>query len=60
MTPLRDGINLVAREFVASQGNDAGVMVPTKFTGAPGNMREALLVHPFDIYTPVRRRIGLG
>jgi trehalose 6-phosphate synthase len=49
VTPLRDGMNLVAKEFVASQGDDPGVLVLSKFSGAASTMREALLVNPYDI-----------
>jgi len=49
VTPLRDGMNLVAKEFVASQGNDPGVLVLSKFTGSASFMREALHVNPYDI-----------
>ena len=49
VTPLRDGMNLVAKEFVASQGDDPGVLVLSKFCGAADSMEEALLVNPYDI-----------
>ena len=49
VTPLRDGMNLVAREFVASQGDDPGVLVLSKFAGSANTMHEALLVNPYDI-----------
>ena len=49
VTPLRDGMNLVAKEFVASQSDDPGVLVLSKFSGAASAMREALLVNPYDI-----------
>ena len=49
VTPLRDGMNLVAKEFVASQGDDPGVLVLSKFCGAADSMKEALLVNPYDI-----------
>ena len=49
VTPLRDGLNLVAKEFVASQGDDPGVLVLSKFTGAADQMREALIVNPYDV-----------
>ena len=49
VTPLRDGMNLVAQEFVASQGDDPGVLVLSRFTGAADAMHEALIVNPYDI-----------
>jgi len=49
VTPLRDGMNLVAKEFVACQVGDPGVLVLSRLTGAAETMREALLVNPFDV-----------
>ena len=49
VTPLRDGMNLIAKEFVASQGPDPGVLVLSKFCGAADTMRDALIVNPYDI-----------
>ncbi|MBW2286715.1 MAG: bifunctional alpha,alpha-trehalose-phosphate synthase (UDP-forming)/trehalose-phosphatase [Deltaproteobacteria bacterium] len=49
VTPLRDGMNLVAKEFVACQVADPGVLVLSKLAGAAQTMREALLVNPYDI-----------
>ena len=49
VTPLRDGMNLVAKEFVASQGENPGVLVLSKFCGAADTMPEALIVNPYDI-----------
>jgi trehalose-6-phosphate synthase len=49
ITPLRDGMNLVAKEFVASQGDDPGILVLSKFCGAAETMREAMIVNPYDI-----------
>ncbi len=47
VTPLRDGMNLVAKEFVAAQNpDDPGVLVLSRFAGAARQMREALLVNP--------------
>ncbi|MDP2378691.1 trehalose-6-phosphate synthase [Reyranella sp.] len=49
VTPLRDGMNLVAKEFVASQPDeDPGVLVLSKFAGAAHELTEALIVNPFD------------
>ncbi|MFQ5417156.1 MAG: bifunctional alpha,alpha-trehalose-phosphate synthase (UDP-forming)/trehalose-phosphatase [Myxococcota bacterium] len=49
VTPLRDGMNLVAKEFVASQVADPGVLVLSKLAGSTQTMREALRVNPYDI-----------
>jgi trehalose 6-phosphate synthase len=50
VTPLRDGMNLVAKEFVASQDpENPGVLVLSRFAGAAEQLREALLVNPYDI-----------
>ena len=49
MTPLRDGMNLVAKEFVAAQpDDDPGVLVLSQFAGAAHELTEALIVNPFD------------
>jgi trehalose 6-phosphate synthase len=49
VTPLRDGMNLVAHEYVASQDPDnPGVLVLSRFAGAAEIFEEALLVNPFD------------
>ena len=49
VTPLRDGMNLVAKEFVASQGEKPGVLVLSKFSGAASSMTDALVVNPYDV-----------
>ncbi|MDE1173058.1 MAG: alpha,alpha-trehalose-phosphate synthase (UDP-forming) [Parvibaculaceae bacterium] len=50
VTPLRDGMNLVAKEYVAAQDDEApGVLVLSRFAGAARQMREALIVNPYDI-----------
>jgi trehalose 6-phosphate synthase len=47
VTPLRDGMNLVAKEFVAAQNpDDPGVLVLSRFAGAARQLSEALLVNP--------------
>ena len=48
VTPLRDGMNLIAKEFVASQGRDPGVLLLSKFTGAADELTDAVLVNPYD------------
>jgi len=50
VTPLRDGMNLVAKEYIAAQNNDdPGVLVLSKFAGAAEELEEALIVNPYDI-----------
>jgi trehalose 6-phosphate synthase len=49
ITPLRDGMNLVAKEYVAAQDpEDPGVLILSRFAGAAGQMKEALLVNPYS------------
>ena len=48
VTPLRDGMNLVAKEFIASRVDGDGVLVLSEFAGAAAELEEALLVNPFD------------
>ena len=49
VTPLRDGMNLVAKEYVAAQLEDDGVLILSEMAGAADELQEALLVNPFDI-----------
>jgi trehalose 6-phosphate synthase len=50
VTPLRDGMNLVAKEYVASQHpEDPGVLILSCFAGAARELREAVIVNPYDI-----------
>ena len=48
VTPLRDGMNLVAKEFIASQTSDPGVLVISRFCGAAESMQDALMINPYD------------
>jgi trehalose 6-phosphate synthase len=49
VTPLRDGMNLVAKEYVAAQDpDDPGVLILSRFAGAAIDFRRALLVNPYD------------
>ena len=49
VTPLRDGMNLVAKEYVAAQDEaDPGVLVLSRFAGAAEDLEEALIVNPYD------------
>jgi trehalose 6-phosphate synthase len=49
VTPIRDGMNLVAKEYVASRGTRPGVLVLSKFCGAAETMTDALIVNPHDV-----------
>ncbi|HKE46615.1 MAG TPA: trehalose-6-phosphate synthase [Rhodanobacteraceae bacterium] len=49
VTPLRDGMNLVAKEFVAAQAaEDPGVLILSSFAGAADELRQAIIINPFD------------
>jgi trehalose 6-phosphate synthase len=49
VTPLRDGMNLVAKEYVAAQNPaDPGVLILSQFAGAANELEAALLVNPYD------------
>ncbi|GMG82045.1 trehalose-6-phosphate synthase [Paralimibaculum aggregatum] len=49
VTPLRDGMNLVAKEYVAAQDEaDPGVLILSQFAGAAADLAEALIVNPYD------------
>ncbi|MEE9249916.1 MAG: trehalose-6-phosphate synthase, partial [Alphaproteobacteria bacterium] len=49
VTPLRDGMNLVAKEYVAAQDpKDPGVLVLSRFAGAAEELKSALIVNPYD------------
>ena len=49
VSSLHDGMNLVAKEFVAAREDEAGVLVLSQFTGAARELTEALIVNPYDI-----------
>ena len=50
VTPLRDGMNLVAKEYIAAQDDDdPGVLILSQFAGAAEDLQEALIVNPYDI-----------
>ena len=49
ITPQRDGMNLVAKEFVASRVDNDGVLVLSEFAGAAAELSGALLVNPYDL-----------
>ena len=56
VTPLRDGMNLVAKEYVACHAEREGVLILSEFAGAAQELREALLVNPYDLEA-IRRQI---
>ena len=49
VTPMRDGMNLVAKEYVACRQADDGALVLSEFAGAARELRQAYLVNPHDI-----------
>jgi trehalose 6-phosphate synthase/phosphatase len=49
VTPVRDGMNLVSKEFVATRVDGDGVLVLSEFAGAAETMTDALLVNPYDV-----------
>jgi trehalose 6-phosphate synthase/phosphatase len=49
VTPLRDGMNLVAKEFCAARSDEGGVLVLSEFAGAADELQEALIVNPYDV-----------
>jgi len=63
VTPLRDGLNLVAKEYVACKSSGDGVLVLSEFAGAAAEMGEALLVNPYDeeaLSALIARALSLG
>jgi trehalose 6-phosphate synthase len=63
VTPLRDGMNLVAKEYVAAQDpSDPGVLILSEFAGAAEQMKEALIVNPFsreDVAEAIKRGLAM-
>jgi trehalose 6-phosphate synthase len=49
VTPLRDGMNLVAKEYLAARVDGGGALVLSEFTGAAAELRQAYLVNPHDL-----------
>jgi trehalose-6-phosphate synthase len=49
VTSLHDGMNLVAKEYLAAHDDEDGVLILSRFTGAAVELRDALLVNPYDI-----------
>ena len=63
VTPLRDGMNLVAKEYCACKPGNDGVLVLSQFAGAAAEMGEALLVNPYDeeqVESAVLRALDMG
>jgi trehalose 6-phosphate synthase/phosphatase len=63
VTPLRDGMNLVAKEFVASRGDESGVLLLSEFAGAAAELDGALVVNPYDVEelsVQLRRALAMG
>jgi trehalose 6-phosphate synthase/phosphatase len=49
VTPIRDGMNLVAKEFCAARPDEDGVLILSEFAGAATELREAVMVNPYDV-----------
>jgi trehalose 6-phosphate synthase len=49
VSSLHDGMNLVAKEFVAAREDESGVLILSQFTGAARELTEALIVNPYDL-----------
>jgi len=49
VSSLHDGMNLVAKEFVAARSDERGVLILSRFTGAARELAEALVVNPYDV-----------
>ncbi len=64
VTPLRDGMNLVAKEYVAAQNpDDPGVLILSRFAGAAHECTAALLVNPYDpegVAIAINRALGMS
>jgi trehalose 6-phosphate synthase len=64
VTPLRDGMNLVAKEYVAAQDpGDPGVLILSRFAGAAQQMTAALIVNPFspeELSEALKRALAMG
>ena len=50
VSSLHDGMNLVAKEFVAARDDDAGVLILSSFAGAASELAEAVIVNPYDTH----------
>ena len=62
VTSLHDGMNLVAKEFVAARDDEDGVLILSQFAGAARELRDALIVNPYDteqIADAIRRSLEM-
>ncbi len=62
VTSLHDGMNLVAKEFVSVRDDEDGVLILSRFAGAAGELRDALIVNPYDLAgmaEAIRAAIGM-
>jgi len=57
VTPLRDGMNLVAKEYVTCRSDNRGVLILSEFAGASAELVEAVVVNPYDV-DQMARQIG--
>jgi trehalose 6-phosphate synthase/phosphatase len=53
VTPLRDGMNLVSKEFVAARSDEDGVLILSEFAGAAAELGEAIQINPYDLESQV-------
>lgn len=63
VTSLHDGMNLVAKEYLAARDDEDGVLVLSKFTGAAVELRDALIVNPYDtdgVADAIHRGLDMG
>jgi trehalose 6-phosphate synthase len=63
VTSLHDGMNLVAKEYVASRSDDQGVLILSHFAGAAHELTEALVVNPYDaaeVADAIRRALEMS
>ena len=49
VTSLHDGMNLVAKEFISVRDDEDGALILSQFTGASSELRDAILVNPYDV-----------
>ncbi len=62
ITPLRDGLNMVAKEFVAARIHDDGVVVLSEFAGVANQLREAIITNPYsqeDVAGALAQALGM-
>ncbi|MBT8225013.1 MAG: trehalose-6-phosphate synthase [Dactylosporangium sp.] len=57
-TPLRDGMSLTAKEYVAARGDDSGALVLSEFTGAAADLPHAFVVNPHDTNATMQAMLG--